>query len=320
MEKEQLYSIGIAARKAGMSPHTIRKWEQRYKTIRPERTASNRRLYSLKDISRLAMLRFLTDGGHHIGTIAHLNEESLRELLPENYNSDHLMKNDTAMLPSELSSQYHFNQCFSAATGQDTRLLDTCLKRADLLLDRDKLITEVIMPLLHAIGRMWLSGELRIAEEHLVSSIIRTFLGNIITTTTVSPAAPVFAVTTPSGSLHEFGTLAAAASAVSEGWSVVILGPNLPAEEIADAIKRHKASVLGLSIVYPPNDSGIDNELAVLKKNLPEGVVILAGGRSADSYNDTIAAIDAEIIHDFELFRRKLTRLFKPAVTAKPVL
>ena len=81
MNTDISYSIKIAAQRTGLSAHVIRIWERRHEAIKPQRTASKRRLYSEADIQRLTLLRRATEAGHSIGQIAHLQDESLRQIL-----------------------------------------------------------------------------------------------------------------------------------------------------------------------------------------------------------------------------------------------
>src|SRR6188508_411743 len=77
------HSIKFAARKSGLTPHVIRIWEKRYDAVSPDRTDTNRRLYSEAEIERLTLLRAATHAGHSIGNIARLPVEKLRELVGE---------------------------------------------------------------------------------------------------------------------------------------------------------------------------------------------------------------------------------------------
>ena len=80
---EQMYSIGAVARMAGVSQHTIRKWEDRYQAVAPERTEGGTRRYSRDDIARVSMLRELAEAGHAISAIAGLPAEELERMLRE---------------------------------------------------------------------------------------------------------------------------------------------------------------------------------------------------------------------------------------------
>ena len=71
------------ARRTGLTAHVIRIWEKRYGAVQPERTGTNRRLYSEEQIERLSLLREITRAGHSIGPVAKLPTENLRKLAAE---------------------------------------------------------------------------------------------------------------------------------------------------------------------------------------------------------------------------------------------
>ena len=67
-----LHPIKVVAKKTGLSPHLIRVWERRYGAVTPERSDTQRRMYSEREIERLKVLQMLTEAGHSIGNIATL--------------------------------------------------------------------------------------------------------------------------------------------------------------------------------------------------------------------------------------------------------
>ncbi len=75
--REDIKTIGVAARLVGMKVDTIRMWERRYAVVRPGRSASGDRVYSDAMIQRLAILKALVDRGFAIGTLAGLSQEQL---------------------------------------------------------------------------------------------------------------------------------------------------------------------------------------------------------------------------------------------------
>src|SRR5581483_1087908 len=74
------HSIKSVARRTGLSAHVIRIWEKRYGAVKPERTGTNRRLYSEEQVERLSLLRELTQAGHSIGAIATLPGHVLKKI------------------------------------------------------------------------------------------------------------------------------------------------------------------------------------------------------------------------------------------------
>ena len=58
---ELLLNIAAIARRTGVAPDTLRKWESRYGVLRPTRTAGGQRRYDEADVQRVEWLR--TDRG-----------------------------------------------------------------------------------------------------------------------------------------------------------------------------------------------------------------------------------------------------------------
>ena len=52
-----LFNIAALARRTGVAPDTLRKWEQRYGVLRPRRTAGGQRRYTQSDVARVEWLR-----------------------------------------------------------------------------------------------------------------------------------------------------------------------------------------------------------------------------------------------------------------------
>ena len=100
-----------------------------------------------------------------------------------------------------------------------------------------------------------------------------------------------------------------AISAATQGWQSHYLGANLPAEEIAYSAKKMTAKAVVISIVYPPNDDLVREQLLHLRRLLPENIPLLAGGRAVDSYNETLRHINAQIINTMAALREKLIEL-----------
>jgi methanogenic corrinoid protein MtbC1 len=285
MQDKPKYSIKIVARRTGLSTHAIRVWEKRYTAVSPERTPTNRRLYSDADIERLLLLHKATLTGHAIGQVALLSTENLKTLLGVKEATVSLPETSARLDTDESPTQVLFDACLAAVKQLDPEALKRALENAEVALSKPMLIEQLIVPLMHKIGDLWRDGVLRVNHEHMATAVVRSFLGNIRVAYETPPTAPGIVITTPIGQLHELGALMAAATASSEGWRVTYLGPNLPAEEIAAAARQNKAKAIGLSIVYPGDDARMSEEMQKLRRGVPDGVSILVGGRAASSYN-----------------------------------
>lgn len=75
------YRIAAVSALTGIPVPTIRVWELRYGAVQPQRSGGNSRLYSRADVDRLGLLKAVVEAGYQIGTVATLDEASLRERL-----------------------------------------------------------------------------------------------------------------------------------------------------------------------------------------------------------------------------------------------
>ncbi len=299
------YSIKVVSRLTGLTPHVIRIWEKRYSAVTPDRTSTNRRLYSDAEVERLTLLRRATEAGHSIRNIASLSTTNLRQLVRPDEEAPASI--DRAA-PSSAGKQVHLEESLRAIRALDAVALDRVFNQAAMELSQPALIQDLIVPLIHKIGTLWEAGELKIIHEHIASASIRTFMGNFMRQHSSPGYAPPIVVTTPAGQVHELGAILAAAEANNHGWRVCYLGPSLPAEEIAAAAVQQKARAVALSIVYPTDDPHLAGELKRLRQLLPN-VVLLVGGRACHAYQPTLDEIGAVACHTITEFGAQLARL-----------
>lgn len=307
-ENEQRYPIKLVARRTGLSTHAIRIWEKRYNAVSPERTETNRRLYSDADMKRLLLLHKATQDGHTIGRIAKLSTEQLRALLHSV--EDSVSAKSAEPNQAEVSSpEMVVDHCLQFVKRLEPERLKRALEDAEVTLTKPRFIEHLIAPLLHKVGEMWREGTLRVVHEHMATAVTRSFLGNVRSAYEVPETAPGLIVTTPVGQLHELGALMASATASAEGWRVTYLGPNLPAEEIVAAVRQNNARAVALSIVYPADDPRLEPELQKLRRLLPGEVALLIGGRAAFGYRATLEMPGIQLLKDMPSFTAILEAL-----------
>jgi DNA-binding transcriptional MerR regulator/methylmalonyl-CoA mutase cobalamin-binding subunit len=305
------HTIKAVARKTGLSTHVIRAWEKRYGAVQPSRSQSNRRLYGDHDIKRLILLHRATLAGESIGQIANLPDEelaSLAETPPSRRLSGYGEDAHSVETRTELPSVY-VEKCLKAATELDAETLEKTLLEAAVNISQPVFLEQVMEPLMERVGEMWRDGLFKVVHEHLVSAIVRTILGGMFNTHNIPANAPVIIVGTPDGHLHEFGALLAALTAAADGWRVIYLGPNIPSDDLANAVKRRQASVVALSLVYPSDDSSLARELVSLRKYLGNDIIIIVGGRAAKYYRRILDDISGIYVSGLEDFRDQLSKI-----------
>ena len=306
-------AIKVVARRTGLSAHVIRIWEKRYGAVEPERTETNRRLYSDEQIERLSLLRDITQSGHSIGHVANLPTEKLREMASKSHDTNgHTFRAASASAPG----QDFLNECIAAVKSLDSRGLEDTLKRAATQLGAQGLLQRVIAPLAQSIGELWRDGTITAAHEHFASAVIRIFLGHAAKPFAGTESAPVLMVATPAGQIHELGALLVGAMAANLGWHVTYLGASLPAAEIAGAAGQTRARAVALSIVYPEDDPRLEGELTRLHDALAPEVALLVGGRAMPAYRPALEKINALQVMDLDQLASTLDDLRKPAKKA----
>jgi MerR family transcriptional regulator, heat shock protein HspR len=72
-----VYKIGVVSTKVGLSPGTLRLWEDQFGLLTPDRSSGGTRLYSDADIERVLQIReLLRDRGYTLEAIARIVEEA----------------------------------------------------------------------------------------------------------------------------------------------------------------------------------------------------------------------------------------------------
>jgi DNA-binding transcriptional MerR regulator/methylmalonyl-CoA mutase cobalamin-binding subunit len=306
MEAERGHPIQVVVRRTGLSAHVIRVWEKRYGAVEPMRTPTNRRRYADNDIERLQLLQRVTQTGRSIGQVAHLDTETLRDLIREDELATPLLPSQASTPSAALSIQGHLDACLAAVARLDASDLEAVLLRARVALSQPVFNEQLIVPLMEDIGQLWHDGTLRIAHEHLASAVVRTCMGSLNDGTAPASAAPRLIVTTPVGQWHEIGALIVASTAAADGWQVTYLGPNLPAEEIAAAVQQQGAKAVALSLVYPADDPHVMQDVTMLRRYLPKDVNLLVGGRGSAGYAEVLTTLGVIHLHNMVQLRHHL--------------
>jgi MerR family transcriptional regulator, light-induced transcriptional regulator len=253
-------SLNIAAltRRTGVPPDTIRKWEQRYGVLRPNRTAGGQRRYSEQDVARVLWLQARIAEGYRIGEAAALlgptpgapsNAEELREAFVE------------------------------AARRGDPTVLAATVEQA-LLLPLERAFEEVLAPALVEVGAQWRAGRLSVADEHLASSAVRAGLQQLLADARGNVrGTAVLACAT--GERHEIGLMMLGILLRADGWQVAYLGPDVPFADATGLALRLEASVLCFSASSTEAAKAVQLELAGAK--LPAELTVLVGGRATST-------------------------------------
>jgi methanogenic corrinoid protein MtbC1 len=247
-------NIAAIARRTGVPADTLRKWEQRYGVLRPERTQGGQRRYNELDVARVEWLRERIREGYRIGEAAGLLGDR---------------DGSTARTPAELR-----RALFAALQAADVEEIPRLLDQAFALLPTDQALARVVEPVLERVGEAWESGELSIAQEHLVSEAIRARLARMLADPRGGVRGVAVLACVP-GERHELGLLMLGLLLRADGWQVVYLGADTPVEDAVTLAGRVAPSVLCLSVTSPEHLRGLG------RIEPPPDVTIVLGGKAA---------------------------------------
>ena len=310
----QLYSIKYVSKASGLKPHLIRSWETRYQAISPQRSECNRRLFSDKDIERLRMLRSAVAMGHAISSVASLSGKELSRLIGRA--PGEVPAPDPPALAGasgERIAGEELNRLVAQALRQvmalNAQALENLLTRAAVRMPRHQFLQNLVLPIFAEVGELWAKGEIKIVHEHLASVTVRAILQEMLRATEISQNAPRIVVATPIGHWHEFGALTSALAASESGWRVVYVGPNLPCEEIAYAVKTVDARALSLSACYRGDAYKLSMEIGKLRRLLGGSLPIFIGGPGAAAARKAIETAQVVLVNDLRAYRDRLEAL-----------
>lgn len=270
------YPIKYVSQKTGLSTQLIRVWENRYQAIAPARTETNRRLYSDDDIYKLKLLKQISDQGHSIGQIAGLTIQELESYVePQNTNASPIVvEHQSAHLDSQM-----IEKAIHLVMEMKHAELDALLIQVATQVGYQKVVDELILPLMQEVGDRWYNDELSVAHEHLTTSVVRSFLDHVKRNFSIPRDAPKILVACPSNQHHELGALAVACASASVGWEPLFFGTNTPLSDLAAASLDAHVSAVALSYAVA-GPQQIHDQLTNFLQLLPQNFPVYVGGRA----------------------------------------
>ncbi|MEO7086788.1 MAG: MerR family transcriptional regulator [Gemmatimonadaceae bacterium] len=274
------HPIAVVADRTGLSQDVLRVWERRYGAVQPGRGPGGQRLYTDADVERLRLLRDATKSGRAIGHVAALPVETLARMVGEDVAAREQRSMGTGAMdsPAELNASL-----LVLAQSLNGGAVDEELRRAAARLGLAGFVEFVAVPLLQKVGEEWHAGRLTPASEHLVTASVHDIVVDVMRSLGQQNGAPRLVVATPAGERHLVGAALIGAMAAIDGWNVLYMGGDLPAEEIARVARAADARAVAVSVIFVENRESTLNEMRTLRGLLPADVLLIAGGDGAKS-------------------------------------
>jgi methanogenic corrinoid protein MtbC1 len=252
-------SLNIAAltKRTGVPQDTIRKWEQRYGVLKPERTAGGQRRYTELDVARVEWLKARLGEGYRIGEAASLlgagDRVPLSNIDLRNEIVDATLRSDVAGLGNLVE------QTLSLSTLQEA-------------------FFDVLAPALIDVGTRWEAGEISVAQEHLASSTVRSAMQRLLADARAGVRGVAVLACVP-GERHEIGLLMFAVLLRAEGWQVAYLGADTPVADAVELARNLGATALCFSAGTSQGALELDAKL----EHVPSHTTVVVGGRGTKS-------------------------------------
>jgi DNA-binding transcriptional MerR regulator len=232
-----VYTVGRAAELTGVPSTTLRKWEQRYGVVVPQRSPGNYRLYDDEAVRRLSVMRTLVDSGW-----------SAHEAAQHVVDGTSAAEAEIAR-PEPPLADARMREVIACAVDFDVPRLEWLISEA---FDADDLATTVddwLLPVLAHLGTAWQRGEVSVAGEHFMSAAVHRRLALAFQSLPpVAPGGPRVVVGLPRGARHELGVLAFASVLRSRGVSVTYLGADLPLEAWVGCVRLIAPAAVVLAV------------------------------------------------------------------------
>lgn len=156
-----------------------------------------------------------------------------------------------------------------------------------------EIYTSILRPVAQEIGRLWHLGDATVAEEHFATATTQLVMGALYSRLPRATQNGKTAVAAGvEGDAHELGIRMVADFLEMDGWRVIYLGVNVPADDLAQAVEDYQADMLMLSATLVTHLVRAESAVAATRARRP-GLKVIVGGGAFTACPGHAAAIGA---------------------------
>lgn len=249
------YLVKDLTRMTGVPAHTIRKWQERYRILRPRQTRNGYWHYSNEDYFVLKSIQ------------QRLSEsQRLKEIMA--LGRDTLLKDKVSEFSPE---QLKFLDCLR--TGDFAAIEEVFERRRAR--STSSWINRVVRPFVVLVGKAWESQYISVAEEHAFSRWITAYLTRKVNVPQESKRSGWIVTMFPEDP-HELSALMYYAILTSRGVAAQFYG-HLPREELFREIRSGEFQGVTVSVVLKQPRAKLESLRSELQKIAP-GIQVRFGG------------------------------------------
>jgi MerR family transcriptional regulator, light-induced transcriptional regulator len=154
----------------------------------------------------------------------------------------------------------------------------------------------VLQPAQEELGRMWLLGEVNVAEEHAATATTRLVAAQLHAREECGPSnSKTIVAASVAGNQHDLGIQLIADLFERDGWRVIQLGSNVPVEDLAQAVEFFRADLVAISVSLATQLPTLRQAIAAIR-SIRQGALakILVGGIGIGSNSELALSLGAD--------------------------
>lgn len=186
---------------------------------------------------------------------------------------------DRALNPLQPTDRLALQYLQTALEGDSQRAIDLVIGATEEGLSTSEAYLDVLLPAQQEIGRLWHSGDVRIAEEHLVTSTTERIMSILAYRAERLPAnGKTVIASAVAGNSHQLGVRVLADFFGIAGWRSICLGADVPPADLATAVVYFDPDLLVLSAALATQLKTVRQTIEAVRMLPDRSVKILVGG------------------------------------------
>lgn len=227
------FPIRILSQQTGVPATTLRAWERRYGLLKPARTPKGHRLYNQADLEKVRQIVQLLEAGNTISKAVKIIRNG----------GSFTVGRQEEMSPWELSKK----RVIQAIEAFDDRRLDALYNQALAVYPIDIVTVSLLLPVLQGLGERWRTRKNGVAEEHFFTAWLRNKIGARMHHEAGRTRGRRLLLACLPREHHELGILLFGLSALTHGYRILYLGPDLPLSQVKEVVADVDVSAVLLS-------------------------------------------------------------------------
>lgn len=265
LDGEHTLNVQAVEMRTGITAETLRTWERRYGWPRPRRLPNGYRVYSEDDVNLILSVKRELDSGVSAAT-AWQRVLASRERRP---------RIEPAQAPTQI-----VRDLYEALVAFNYKLAGELMAQSHAIYPLERVLTEVIQPVLVELGTRWHEGEVSITQEHFATNFLRDNLVTISGFYTPRPGSATILVGSGPGELHDIGALMLAVILRRNRHNVLYLGQNTSIEHLNTSLEELRPNVLLLSASRIETARQLVSVAPMIARMSPPRPMFLFGGRA----------------------------------------